>query len=700
MVVGILAALGVLGAVGWILSVAAGAPPLSSIKPRDPGAVSSVYAADGKTRLGFIAGDELRVKVDGKDLPKVLKDATVAIEDERYYSHAGVDFTGLLRGAFKSAVSRGETIQGGSTITMQLVRAVYYSDERTLQRKIREAKLAEELENEHDKEWILDEYLNTVPYGTVGGQTALGAGAAARVYFSKRVEDLKLHEAAMLAGLPQAPSSYGPVHSPDAAMRRRNEVLDKMAEQEMISVEQAEKAKRRNLGIKLGRVGYFSQRRESFFFDYVKDALIEEYGNQRVRRGGLRVDTTLDLKLQKAAKNAINGRLAGIGPSGAIVTIDPRNGYIKAMASSADYRKLKFNLASQGRRQPGSTFKIMALMAAVRKGINPSSTQYTSVSPFKTMDPKYGEIDIKTYSGSSAGTMSLAEATTRSDNSVYIQLALDIGPDEVKRAARDMGIKSKLGGYPAEALGGLTDGVSPLEMATAYATIASGGYRVRPTAITKVTLPSGRTQLPARFKPKRTRAFPDWVTAEVTKILERNMTGGTGRRAQIGCPAAGKTGTTDNNTDAWFVGFTPRLATSTWVGYPDRQVYMNGLYFGRNVDGGTFPAEIWGDYMKVAKRKFCGSFRPATTVPQWTPFSGTYQQRTLRLRKDTGSEQSGAGSEPSAGDEEENRDERRGGGDGDADDNGGGGGGGGGGNQGFDPNAYESPAEGGAAAPG
>jgi penicillin-binding protein 1A len=265
-------------------------------------------------------------------------------------------------------------------------------------------------------------------------------------------------------------------------------------------------------------------------------------------------------------------------------------------------------------------------MTALRNGVNPNSTRYTSVSPTVFDDPKYGPIDVKTYGGTSGGNMSLFQATLRSDNSVYIQLALDLGPDKVAQTAVDMGIKRRhVHGYPAESLGGLENGVSPLEMATAYATIASGGYRNRPTAITKVTFEgTGKSELPRRWRPHRTKVFPDGVTYEATKILEANIQGGTGTHANIGCPAGGKTGTTDRNTDAWFVGFTPRLATAVWVGYPNDRTEMNGLYFGRNVDGGTFPADIWGEYMRSIKGSFCGPFAQPKEPFVTQPFFGEY----------------------------------------------------------------------------
>jgi penicillin-binding protein 1A len=621
MVVLVLIALAGLSAVGYVISIAASAPPLDSLKPRELGSQSEVRAADG-TRLGFIQSNELRRPVDGSRIPKMLKDATVAIEDQRFYHHKGVDYAGVVRAAVKN-LSSHKTVQGGSTITMQLVRNLYISKERTYQRKIREAKLAEELENEHSKEWILDKYLNTVPYGTLGGQTAVGVQAAARVYFGKPVEKLKLREAALLAGLPQAPTSYSPVRDPEQAETRRNEVLAKMAQLKMISPQTAQATMKKGLGVNPSR--YFTSRRESFFFDYVKDELIKEYGNKTVRQGGLRVDTTIDLKKQQEARAAINGRLAGVGPSSAIVTIDPKNGYIKAMASSADYGKSKFNLAAQGHRQPGSTFKVMALMTALRKGVDPRSTSYVS-KPLKFNDPQWGPIDVQTYGHDYSGSISLEKATLKSDNTVYEQLALDLGPPEIKKTAYDMGIKTHLDGYPAEALGGLTIGVSPLEMADAYATIASGGYRNRPTAITKITFPDGKSDLPRRFRVKRTKVFEDGVTAEATRILKENVQMGTGTRANIGCPAAGKTGTTDSFNDAWFVGFTPHLATAVWVGYPNAQIEMKTEYHGASVAGGTYPAEIWHDYMLKAKGKYCGDFKPPKVPFHASPFFGRYSR--------------------------------------------------------------------------
>jgi penicillin-binding protein 1A len=695
-----LAVLAGLSAVGYVVSIAASAPPLSSLKPEDPGSFTTIVARDGE-QLGVIQNDELRKPISSTEIPDVLKQATVAIEDERFYEHKGIDYQGVIRAAVKNLSSK-KTVQGGSTITMQLIRNLYIDDERTYSRKIKEAKLAEELENAHPgrkgKEWILNEYLNAVPYGTVGGQSAIGVWAAAKMYFDKAPKDLELHEAALIAGIPQATDSYNPIRHDAAATGRRNEVLRRMASVGYITPGEAQEAIDRPLD--LNPSSYFQARREKFFFDYVQDQLFDALGAAKVRAGGLRVRTTIDLKKQKAARDAIAGRLGGIGPSGAVVTINPKNGEILAMASSANYSSAKYNLAAQGRRQPGSSFKTMALMAAIKRGIDPDSTSYVS-KPLKFTDPAWGPIEVKTYDNSYSGSISLTRATLKSDNSVYTQLALDVGPQSVKQTAYEMGITTKLDGYPAETLGGLTIGVSPLEMANAYATIASGGYRNRPIAITKIRLRDGTTlegkDLPKKLRPKRVKVFKDGVTSEVTRILKMNVESGTGTKAQIGCSAAGKTGTTDKHSDAWFVGYTPRLATSVWVGYPKAQIYMTSEYHGSSVAGGTYPAEIWGDYMRKAKGGYCGEFPKPKEPLAFTKFFGKYA--TGKSSTGSGYDQynggqyvppsNGGAVAPAPSDEKKKKDDGEGNGNGGG--NNGNGNGNGNGTQEFDPDLYESP---------
>ncbi|HEX2103671.1 MAG TPA: transglycosylase domain-containing protein [Solirubrobacteraceae bacterium] len=615
------ALIGAGGVVGWVISVANTAPPLDTSKPIELGATSRVYAADG-TRLGFIQANELRTPVSSKEIPQNVKNAVVAVEDRRFFQHEGVDFEGIVRAGVKNLENRHE-IQGGSTLTMQLVRNLYTGEkQRTLKRKIREAKLAEDLENLHPgregKLWILTKYLNSVPFGTVGGQTAVGIQAGARIFFDKPASELKLREAALLAGLPQAPSQYNPFLNADAAKRRRDDVLQRMADQGYIKQATAERTKRMGLGVKRNR--FYTSRREGYFFDFVKQELIDRYGIDTVRRGGLRIDTTLDLRMQRLARKTMDGNLGAPNRSAAIVTIDPRTGYIKAMASSSRYGDSKFNLAAQGHRQAGSTFKVMVLMAALRRGVDPNTTTYTSRPLPKGWLPTAPDYEVQTYSKTYEGRINLVRATLKSDNSVYAQLDADVGPRAVRETAYDMGIKTRLHAYPAEGLGGLTRGVSPLEMANAYATLAARGWRHRPIAVRKVRFPDGHVD--NLGKPRRHRAFSDGVAYEATKILEQNVKSGTGypNAAQIGCPAAGKTGTTDEFTDAWFVGYTPRLTTAVWLGHAKSRVPMPG------VAGGTIPAKLWGQYMKKARGKFCGSFPKPKTPFQARPFFGRYSR--------------------------------------------------------------------------
>jgi penicillin-binding protein 1A len=612
-----------IAAIVWVIRVADGAPSLDTRKPIQLGATSRVYAADG-TRLGFIQADVLRTPVPAAEIPNNVREATVAVEDRRFYQHKGVDYEGIIRAALKNLESKKD-VQGGSTLTMQLVRNLYTGDRARsgiagYKRKIREAKLAQELEARHPgrqgKLWILDQYVNSVPYGTVGGQTAVGIQAAARVFFNKPASQLTLAEAALLAGLPQAPSDYNPFLNSAAATARRNEVLQRMADQGYISQRTATATMAMPLGVR--HSGYYTQRREGYFFDYVKQTLIDRYGLDRVRRGGLRIDTTIDLRMQRLARKAMDGQLGAPDRSGAIVTIDPRTGYIRAMASSSRYGDSKFNLAAQGHRQAGSTFKVMVLMDALRRGVDPNATTYVSRRLSPGWLPSAPTYEVQTYSHTYGGTMNLVQATLKSDNSVYAQLDADLGPQSVAQTARDMGITSPLHGYPAEGLGGLTDGVSPLEMARAYATIANGGWRMKPIAITKVTFPDGRVD--DLGKPKRVKVFTDGVAYEAIKILKLNITSGTGfpNATVIGCPAGGKTGTVDNFSDAWFVGFTPHLSTAMWLGHATSRAPMPG------VAGGTIPAKIWGQYMKQARGGYCGDF-PQPTIPfQPQPFFGKF----------------------------------------------------------------------------
>jgi penicillin-binding protein 1A len=606
---------------GYVISIAATTPNIDELKPIDKGATSAVYASNGRL-LGYVRSSIVRQPVLERDMPDDIRNATVAIEDNRFYKHHGVDFEGVVRAAMKNLQNR-KTVQGGSTITQQLVRALYIKDPtRNFKRKVREAKLASELEDEHPKHWILTSYLNNVPYGTVNGETAVGIEAAAEIFFSRHSSELTLEQAALLAGLPQAPSEYNPFKNPSSALGRRNEVLRAMQKSGYITPSEAAEAMDKPLGLRAGNK-YF-RKSEPYFFDYVSELLIEKYGLNTYRRGGLKVYTTIDIALQRAGRAAIEGRLNQPGdPSSAVVSIDPRNGYIRAMVANGTYKKRNFNLAAQGHRQPGSTFKTFVLTTAVLKGVNPDQVSYESKPLALKLDG--GQTwKVKTYGGDYAGRINLTRATLRSDNTVYAQLDIDLGPKEVAKTAKKMGITTKLDGLPAEGLGGLRLGVSPLEMAVAYSTLASGGVHYKPIAITKVKFPDGKSD--DFSKPKGDRVMTDGQAYEVTKVLKQNMTSGTGTAANYGCPAAGKTGTTDNHTDAWFVGYQPRLTSAVWVGYPNALVEMKNVH-GIAVAGATFPSEIWHDFMTVAHRGYCSDFPQPKTPFQSSPFYGKYSKQ-------------------------------------------------------------------------
>ncbi|HEX6455307.1 MAG TPA: transglycosylase domain-containing protein [Solirubrobacterales bacterium] len=603
----------------WVLDVAAEAPSLASCKRIDKGGNTVLYAADG-SKLGLIPSPVAHSLVSIRRVPKSLQLATVAIEDQRFYQHGGVDYEGILRAAVKD-LEAGEPVEGGSTITQQLVRNLCIQDpKRNLERKIVEAKLAVEYSERHSRREILGSYLNIASYGTIEGSTAVGVGAASQIFFSKPVWKLGLPEAALLAGLPQAPSQYNPILNPAAAKARRNEVLRQMAKLGYVSAARAKQAMASGLRVNLSDAWF--RHRQPYFFDYVENELIEKYGVDTVRRGGLRVYTTIDPKLQRVGLEAMRSALPySTDPSSALVSIDPRDGHIRAMVSSSRYGQSQFNLAAQGHRQPGSTFKAFVLTTAIKQGIDPYSTYYTS-KPLNLYLPRWGHWEVHTADEGYQGTINLKQATVTSDNTVFAQLDLDVGPKAVAATAHSMGITSPLDGIPAEGIGGLRVGVSPLELADAYATLASGGIHHDPVAITKVVFPGGRVDRPQQPHPKRVLSKP--VAWQVTRLLHDNITEGTGTAAYTGCAGqAGKTGTTDEYTDAWFAGYQPNLASVVWVGYPEsNDVSMSDVH-GIIVFGGTFPAEIWHALYSNAEVP-CEEFTEPARQISWAPFYGRY----------------------------------------------------------------------------
>ena len=594
---------------------------LSKLRPARIGANTFVYAADGSL-LGSIPAEKNREPVPLKRISPWMRQATVAIEDRRFYQHGGIDLEGIGRALVRD-IEEGRVVEGGSTITQQLVRNLYIrKNERTIQRKVTEACLAMRMNDKYSKEWILAEYMNTVYYGN----HAYGIEAAAQTYFSKPARKLTIMQSALLAGLPQAPSVYDPFQYPARAIARRNRVLLAMAEMGVISFAQYREASAvRDLKLKRGKI--YTRIHEPYFFSYVREELIKAYGPETVRSGGLRVYTTVDRRYQRAAEKAIRDTLYyKDDPAAAIVSIDPMTGAIRAMTAMTPGRVgNQFNLAAQSRRQSGSTFKTFVLAAAVAEGVDPNSTTYLSAPLHYQPDPYSEPWEVATYSHDYLGSTTIARATLSSDNTVYARLTLDLGPDKVAAMAHRMGVRSSLkakeGVYvPSLGLGAM--GVSPLDMASAYATLASGGIYSEPMAIRKIEFPDGEEDKSGDWgRPRRKRVIADWVADTVTEVLEDNIQAGTGTGAAIGRTAAGKTGTTEEHSDAWFCGYTPNLSTTVWVGYPQAEIPMENVH-GISVAGGTFPAQIWRLFMSSAldgTRDW--EFPEPRHEPIWRPFT-------------------------------------------------------------------------------
>lgn len=628
---GTIIALVSIAGLGLIAGIAGGAAvfaygsscDLSSLQAVAIGRNSFVYAADGSL-LGSIPAERNRQPVSPENMSVWIRKATIAVEDRRFFQHGGVDFEGIARAAVTD-LKAGEIVEGGSTITQQLVRNLYISRERTVQRKLKEACLATKLDRAWTKHRILTTYLNRVYYGN----QAYGIEAAAQTYFSKPARDLTLADSALLAGLTQAPSVYNPFTTPGRAIARRANVLRAMLETGVITTRQLEKATASELNLRPGRL--YTEIREPYFFGYVRDRLLEVYGPEVVRSGGLSVYTTIVPRYQRLAEKAIRDTLTyPTDPAAALISISPRTGAIRAMAAIIPNRpRNQFNLVSQARRQTGSTFKTFVLAAAVEMGINPDSTYYVS-APFTYKPHPAGNCDdgswwcVHTYANDYYGWSSIRSATVRSDNSVYAQLTLDVTPERVAEVARRMGVRSPLdvrGAYvPAMGLGSIA--VSPLDIASGYATLAAGGVYAEPMAIRRVVLRNGREDTASGWGvPKRHRAISEGTAAVVTRILEQNIQHGTGTRAAFGRPAAGKTGTNEEHADAWFAGYTPDLATTVWMGYTAGEIPMENVH-GIAVSGGSFPAEMWRLFMEPALDGTEPTpFPEPSSWPEWKPFT-------------------------------------------------------------------------------
>ena len=579
-------------AYGFVTAIAGAIPQLDpSHYHRE--ANSYIYASDGHTVLAVLRGSENRRVVASDQIADVMKQAIVAVEDRRFFEHRGIDLRGILRAVWEDLRNQ-KVVEGGSTITQQFVKNAYVKGERTISRKLREAALAWQLEQRWTKDRILTAYLNTIYFGN----GAYGIEQAARVYFGHSAARLTLAEAALLAGIPADPSLYDPVTNPRAARERRQTVLRDMLAEQDVTYDQFRTANRAPLpraqDVRLP--GTHSQK-ALYFTSYVEQLLVDRYGTARVFGGGLRVTTSIDLGLQTIARAAVAKWLGPeTGPAAALVAVDPRDGRVLAMVGGENYRKSQFNLAVQGHRQAGSAFKPFVLATALREGISPSTTFVSKPVTISLGDRLWS---VHNYEGQNLGLIDLGTATTYSDNTVYAQLTNVVGPRNVARTAHALGITSPLRGYFAIGLGG--EAVNPLEMARAFSSIANGGTRVdgsllgdHPRAVLAV---NGQDN---QVVPRR--ALTENQAAIVDSLLARVVTEGTGKKAQLadGRPVAGKTGTTENYGDAWFVGYTPQLAVAVWTGYPNRLVPMLTDFHGQPVAGGTYPALIWKSFMEKA----------------------------------------------------------------------------------------------------
>ena len=647
---------------GMFMAVASDLPPLE-----EPAHQPSVIVDARGRPIGTLTGNERRIYLSETEIAPVMKHAIISIEDRRFYTNSGVDLRGMARAALED-VRSGQAAQGASTIPQQFVKiSLAAENERTVFQKLREAALAYHLTRKWSKERILRNYLNSIYFGN----GAYGIESAAQTYFSYNHDGcgsqkdeprcasvLLPHEAALLAAMVASPSGYDPTQHPVAAKRRRDLVLLRMTEQGYLTraIYESEKAEplptRDDLSFPREDTAY------PYFTSWIKQQVVDRLGGgqqgaQLAFEGGLRVKTTIDSRLQTAAEKAIDAWLPNrSGPRASLVAISNKDGAVRAMVGGDNYGVAPFNLATQGQRQPGSSFKPFVLAEALKKGISPNSTW---ASKKLTYVLKGGErFEVNNYDDAYAGVTTLADATAFSDNSVFVQVGKQVGTKNVARLARRMGVRTPVSSNLAIALGGLRQGVTPLDMAHAYETFASGGKliygtlspgqskkklpvpgpvgieridRVRGGKTKLVELPDGERMINKRKT--RTVLKPE-VAGEVSSLLQGVVKKGSATRAQIpGVMIAGKTGTTENYGDAWFVGWTKEYTVAVWVGYPDEFKPMKTEFQGEPVAGGTYPAGIWKTFMESLlkydplPKKDGGDGTGKDLVPTPTPGAGT-----------------------------------------------------------------------------
>ncbi len=565
---------------------------------RYPELAQNSYVYDGKgNRIGEFQAEQDRETVGPKGLGKILPKAVVATEDRRFYEHFGVDLEGVSRAAWTDLQARGVQ-EGGSTITEQLMKNLFIpEDDRarvSFWRRFVQSALAFDYERKHTKAEILTGYLNTVYFG----DGAYGAQAATQHYFGESASDLNLSQAAALAGFLHAPSTYvrgSSAADVNRATGRRDEVLKLMKHQGYISVREYEKAKAAPL--KFAPDPPPEDPAYKPFIEKVRREVRDHLGDKALKQGGLDIHTTLKPEMQHQAVETTKQTLPlSSDPSAAVVTVEPQSGAIRVLAGE----KGNFNLALDARRQPGSSFKAFVLAAALKKGISPESIYLSRDLDIRFQDQDYS---IRNYDDIQRGPISLYEAMAESDNTVFVQLAMEVGLKKVVNAAHDLGVKEPLDPYPSTAIGGLGTGVNALDMASAYATFAGGGVYREPYTVETVDHASyGKTESVYDHRLIGRRVMSGNEAAAATQVLREVVKSGTASRFHdldhdIGLPSAGKTGTTDDFADAWYVGFTPRLSTAVWIGYPESRRSMVGVHGLDEVNGETLPLDLWATYM-------------------------------------------------------------------------------------------------------
>ena len=579
---------------GSVKAASAGLPDLANLQPLSQPERTQVYDRDGHL-IEVLHDEQDRIVVPLTSMPQVLRDAVLAAEDERFYQHHGIDDRGILRALLANLI-QGQTVQGGSTITQQLVRNAYPDlRDRSLVRKVKEASLAAQLEERMTKDQILEAYLNRVYFGA----GYYGVEAASRGYFGRHVADLSLAQAATLAGLIREPEGANPRNSPDRAVQRRNTVLQQMVSLDMVSPTSAAKATRTALKIQPPRE---TGGRYPWFIDALKRQLMDDPrlgGTVAERRrnlyeGGLRIITTLDTTVQQQAERAAATWRPASGPDVALVSLDPRNGAVRAMVGGRNYSRHKFNLAIQAERQAGSSFKPFVLAAAMDDGISPDSLWESS--GFSSDDVCGVPWKVENFEGHGSGKIPLREATWHSVNGVYARVMARLCPSKVVSMAKRAGVDvpEAQSHAPSIALGSAN--VTPIQMASAYATFANLGVYQKPILFTQISR-HGQTLIDNH--PQGERRISAALAYQVTDVLKGVVRSGTGTAAQIGRPEAGKTGTTQDFRDAWFIGYTPQLSTAVWMGDPQQEVPMQDVG-GIRVTGGSYPARIWHDFMAAA----------------------------------------------------------------------------------------------------